>query len=390
MNKINKITKLLTEKEAKTDKKETQKEILENNSLQEVDRDALGKIVSRMRGKYINEGVLTESSSAVSSEDSKIKMLISGERDKIGIGASAKELALYDSPIIRFMGRMYLVLESPMSAAVSWFKRRFGQRLDGDLLSAQMNYSSEQYISLALTATLFSLVISALFMGLLALAGTVSLAFFIIMSLAIPLVILFIVMQVPSNKAQKLGAEIEKELPFALRHMSIEIRAGVGIYKTMESIAKSGYGPLSDGFRWVLFQIEKGVPTEEALQAWADRTRSDALQRIVSHLVRALRTGGNLSEVMITIADDVAFERRAKIADFAEKLNLLGLFLMMGTVVLPVMITILTTIASTPSISSVMGMFSFFSPTFLMIVYFIVVPAMVGLFIYYIRSSDPG
>ena len=79
-----------------------------------------------------------------------------------------------------------------------------------------------------------------------------------------------------------------------------------------------------------------------------------------------------------------------KIADFAEKLNMLGLFLMFATVIGPVMITILTTISSSPTISQYLGMFSFFTIEFLMILYFIVVPSMVGLFIFFVKSSDPG
>jgi len=206
----------------------------------------------------------------------------------------------------------------------------------------------------------------------------------------LPSLALTIAFLIPDSKAKKIAQEIDKQLPFALRHMSIEIRAGVGIYKTMQSIASSGYGPLSEGFQWVLHQIEKGVSTEEALEAWTNMTKSESLSRVTSHIIRALRTGGNLSVIMVTIAEDVSFERKMKIADFAEKLNLLGLFLMFATVVGPVMLTILTTIASSPTISQYLGMFSFFTIEFLMLTYFVLVPAAVGLFIYFIKSSDPG
>jgi len=158
----------------------------------------------------------------------------------------------------------------------------------------------------------------------------------------------------------------------------------------MRSIADSDYGELSIGFQKILSEISKGTPTEDALENWAELTGSEAVKRVMSHIVRALKTGGNLSDIMVTIAEDVSFERKMKIADFAEKLNLLGLFLMFATVVGPVMLTILTTIASSPTISQYLGMFSFFTIEFLMLTYFVLVPAAVGLFIYFIKSSDPG
>jgi len=384
MSRFGNLAKLL-KRSKKEEPKET-KQILESESEQEVDKEAISKIVDRMRDKYIKEGVLKEGEE----EQGRLKMLLAGEREKIGIEASARELALYQSPLVKLFGKFYLVLESPISFLTKKFRKKFGRRLELDLLSSGMNYSVEQYISLALSATTLTWMILVLILSLFVISEKMAVMSAVLIALFVPFLIMFVILTIPSGKANKIAFKIEKELPFALRHMSIEIRAGVGIYKTMESIAKSGYGPLSDGFKWVLSQIEKGVPTEDALQAWAERTKSDSLNRVVSHLVRALRTGGNLSDVMVTIAEDVSFERKSRIADFAEKLNLLGLFLMMVTVVFPVMVTILTTIASTPTIAQYLGMFSFFSPNFLILVYFIIVPSMVGVFLYFIRSSDPG
>jgi flagellar protein FlaJ len=110
---------------------------------------------------------------------------------------------------------------------------------------------------------------------------------------------------------------------------------------------------------------------------------------MIAHLVRALRTGGNLSEIMITIAEDVAFERRMKIADFSEKLNLMSLFLMMVAIVFPVLITILTVIGSSPSIKQYLASFSMFNMELLTIIYFVICPAFLFIFLYFIKSSDP-
>ena len=391
MSRFGKLSNLMKkeEKKGQAKKKDSpadRKQILEKSVGEDYDREAISKIVDRMRDKYIEEGVLREEERS----QSELQKIVSGNKALQIRGGSPRELALYENPIVRMFGKFYLVLQSPISMLSNFFYKRVGRKLEKDLLASGMNYSVDQYLTLSLTATVVIGLISLLIFGFLAITEILEALYAILAIIIIPFLVMFVSMVIPSSQASKIASKIDKELPFALRHMSIEIRAGVGIYKTMESIATSGYGPLSDGFRWVLHQVEKGVPTEDALSAWAERTRSESLSRVVSHLVRALRTGGNLSEIMVTIADDVAFERKMKIADFAEKLNMLGLFLMFATVIGPVMITILTTISASPTISQYLGMFSFFTIEFLMILYFIVVPSMVGLFIFFVKSSDPG
>ncbi len=390
MKRISRLKNLLKKQapslNQKTQQENQQEKILEKSVTEDYDREAISKIVERMKQKYIEEGVLKEDEE----EQSELKKIISGSKQLQIKGGSAKELALFENPMVRLFGKFYLLLESPISKLTDLFYKKTGKKLENDLLAAGMNYSVEQYLSLALSSTLFITIITLIFLIFTTLIKVTSILTDIILIISIPFFVLVLFFLIPNSKAKKIGQEIDKQLPFALRHMSIEIRAGVGIYKTMESIASSGYGPLSDGFRWVLYQIEKGVPTEEALEAWSNRTKSQSLSRVVSHIIRALRTGGNLSEIMVTIAEDVSFERKMKIADFAEKLNLLGLFLMFATVVGPVMLTILTTIASSPTISQYLGMFSFFTIDFLMLTYFVIVPAMAGIFIYFIKSADPG
>jgi len=363
-----------------------QKKILEKSVKEDYDREAISKIVNRMKEKYIEEGVLKEGDE----NNSELQKIISGNRQLQLKGGSPTELALYENPMVRLFGKFYLLLQAPISKISDFFYEKMGKKLEDDLLASGMSYNVEQYLSLSLSATLFIWILSIVFLIILAITNVINFLVTLITILLIPVFTLMVAFLIPNSKAKKIAQQIDKELPFALRHMSIEIRAGVGIYKTMQSIASSGYGPLSDGFRWVLYQVEKGVPTEEALEAWANRTKSQSLSRVTSHIIRALRTGGNLSEIMVTIAEDVSFERKMKIADFAEKLNLLGLFLMFATVVGPVMLTILTTIASSPTISQYLGMFSFFTIQFLMLTYFLLVPAAVGLFLYFIKSSDPG
>lgn len=388
MKKFSKLKGLLKkEEEPGAEEQNIKRKVLEEEG--EIDRAALSKIVGRMKEKYIKEGVLKETEAEIPTEATRLKRMVD-YGPEMRIRAKSKDLQLFENPFIRFFGKFYSKLQSPISSLSNVLYKRFGQKLEYDLLASGMRYTVDQYLALALSATIIISLIFLAILFLLIIIINLSILIAIITAIVVPIFILIITLIYPGNRATKLASQIEKELPFALRHMSIEIRAGIGIYKTMESVATADYGPLSEGMKWVLMNVEKGVPTEDALEQWAERTKSEAVKRVVSHLVRALRTGGNLSEVMITIAEDVAFEHKQKIADFAEKLNLISLFLMMVGVVFPVLLTVLTTIGSSPNIQKFLGAFSIFSPQLLVITYFIICPAMLLIFMYIIKSSDPG
>lgn len=379
-----KLKKLLEEEKKKTGKRD----ITLDSTEGEVDNRALSKIVSRMRDKYVEEGVLTEGAAVGKSK--KLRELVEGSTEMKIKGGSPRELLLFDSAVVRWFGKFYLHLQSPLSFLSRVAKRNFGRKLERDLIAAGMQYSVEQYLSLVVSVVFLLFLLMTGIMVVLFFLDKVAILAAIMLILIVPVFTLFASLVVPNSRAKKRALDIDRNLPFALRHMSIEIRAGVGIYKTMESVANSDYGVLSEGFKEVLSNIEKGVPTEDALETWASTTRSDGLRRMVSHLVRALRTGGNLSEIMITIAEDVSFERKMKIADYAEKLNLMSLFLMMAAIVFPVMITVLTAIGSNATIQEYVSSFSMFSPLFLLFIYFFVCPALIAVFIYFVRAADPG
>ena len=66
------------------------------------------------------------------------------------------------------------------------------------------------------------------------------------------------------------------------------------------------YGELSEEFSRTINEIEEGTDTKLALRHMALRTQSKALRNSLIHVIRALRTGGNLSVIMNDIADDVS------------------------------------------------------------------------------------
>jgi flagellar protein FlaJ len=154
----------------------------------------------------------------------------------------------------------------------------------------------------------------------------------------------------------------------------------------MASIVSADYGVLSEEFERTLNDIEKGVSTEDALDSMAQRSPSESLSRAMSHVIRALKTGGNLSEIIEVIAKDVSFELRMKMRDFVERLNLVGLFYMMIGIVFPVFVAVLAGIFNA---IPTLGMAGMMGTEMLFLIYFVLIPMMLSLILYIVKVMQP-
>ncbi|MFA4946195.1 MAG: type II secretion system F family protein [Candidatus Micrarchaeia archaeon] len=155
----------------------------------------------------------------------------------------------------------------------------------------------------------------------------------------------------PSSKAEGRAREVDRVLPFALRQLATQIKAGVSFYSALRSVAQTDYGVLSDEFKRVLSDMANGVSTDEALARLLKRTRSKGLRTALTQVIRALKTGGSLSQIITDIADDVSFESRMRIRDFTERLNFINIIYIMVAVVAPVGAAILSAVMQIPMFS---------------------------------------
>jgi len=176
--------------------------------------------------------------------------------------------------------------------------------------------------------------------------------------------------------------DASRELPFALRQMATELRAGIGMHDSMRSIALSGYGPLSEEFGRALEEIKYGETTEKALTDMSDRIDSEGLQRAVYQITRTLSSGGDLAKTLNVIAEDTAYELRMKLKDYAQKLNSFTMIYMFVAILGPVITMIMLIAAST-----VMG--ALFPPMVLIILYLFLFPMIVGFLAFMIKRLEP-
>lgn len=169
------------------------------------------------------------------------------------------------------------------------------------------------------------------------------------LGLAIFISILLVALAVfyyPKIKKQNEYASFSKELPYALRQLATELRAGRSLFDSLDSVASSDYGILSVEFSRVLEEIKYGESTENAFLNLEKRVDSKALSRTIYEILTSLRIGANLSNSLSIIADDVNFDIRMKLKEYTEKLNAFVMIYTFLAVLAPVILLTMLIAAS--------------------------------------------
>jgi len=124
----------------------------------------------------------------------------------------------------------------------------------------------------------------------------VAIAFVAIMSFAV---------SIPISIRESRIAEVEKNLPDALKHMALVLKAGGTVENALEEVAiPDGYGQLGSDFKKALFRLRRGQSFEAVLTKTADESGSLLLRRTASIIVDARRAGAGLADVLFAISDD--------------------------------------------------------------------------------------
>lgn len=339
--KIEKLRKIIEEKKEKKDQKR-----------HTVDMEEVEKIVDRMKRRYSDEGMEME---AVGGRLKELRGIIAEGKQKELEVQTVEDLKVFSSPMVRQLGKFYLALKAitkPIESLISRLPQV--KQLSFYLYSANMSISAKQFLAILTSVALIVFVLSAVLLTTIVFmlfpeAPMISKSLLVLMvSLMFTFMVIIVGFLLPGRRAMARGDAVSKELPFALRHMATELKSGLGLYRTIQTIALADYGALSEEFSRTINEIEEGTDTKLALRHLALRTQSKALRNSLIHVIRALRTGGNLSIIMNDIADDVSFALRMKIKDFAQKMNFFATIFIYLAIVIPVFISILGGIRITP------------------------------------------
>ncbi|HZD18050.1 MAG TPA: type II secretion system F family protein, partial [Actinomycetota bacterium] len=169
----------------------------------------------------------------------------------------------------------------------------FGARLDRTLERAGAPLRVGEFTVGSLLAAVLGGVVGAILFQRLLLV-----AVFALVGGAIPVIVLSITMNRRINK-------LHAQLPDILMLLASSLRAGHSFFQALSTVAEEIGDPAADELGRVVSEIRLGRPVDEALDALADRVGSDDFHWAVLAVNIQREVGGNLAEVLDTVADTV-------------------------------------------------------------------------------------
>ncbi|MEO7717851.1 MAG: type II secretion system F family protein [Capsulimonas sp.] len=113
-------------------------------------------------------------------------------------------------------------------------------------------------------------------------------------------------------KQNKRRNEFDGQLPDALTLISSSLRTGYSFTSSCEMIITEMPAPISEEFAWARGEAQLGVPMEQALGRMVERVNSYDLDLAVTAVSIQVQVGGNLAEILDTIAKTIRERVRIK------------------------------------------------------------------------------
>jgi tight adherence protein B len=104
----------------------------------------------------------------------------------------------------------------------------------------------------------------------------------------------------------------EKQLPDTLTLLSTSLRAGYSLLQAIEAVAQEAPDPTAREFSRAVAETRLGRSVPDALQGIVDRTQSEDFEWAVMAIEIQREVGGNLAEVLQTVADTMLARNRLK------------------------------------------------------------------------------
>jgi tight adherence protein B len=108
-----------------------------------------------------------------------------------------------------------------------------------------------------------------------------------------------------SVRASRRQAKFEEQLPSTLQLLAGALQAGHSLQQAVDTVVQEAGDPISGEFHRVLTEARLGRPLEEAFEAMAKRTRSVDFEWTVMAIRLQRQVGGNLAEVLSTVAQTI-------------------------------------------------------------------------------------
>lgn len=184
--------------------------------------------------------------------------------------------------------------------------RQFAERRG--FLSSVEGALERANLPLRAAEAIFFYIAAAVVVALLAAVLTRS-AFLVLVVVAIVVLIPPAVLSFLSNRRKR---QFEAMLPDTLQLLSGTLRAGYSMMQGVEAVSQEVSEPMGRELRRVVTEARLGRPLEEALDSVAERMDSPDFGWAVMAIRIQREVGGNLSELLMTVADTMTQRERLK------------------------------------------------------------------------------
>ena len=209
--------------------------------------------------------------------------------------------------------------------------------LDVSLKQSGFEVDTREYASITILASLFwfLIVFSTVFFLSQFMLGTTFVMITMVCSFSISALVFTYLVFYPKLVVVRRLKDLDRNLLYGLRDLTVQIKAGVPLFDAMISISRKDYGKFSDEMRDAVKKISTGVSSTEALEDLALKNPSLNFRRSIWQMVNSIRTGTDLGRTLDSVVDNISNEQRVQIKKYGSQLNPLAMMYMMMGVILP-------------------------------------------------------
>jgi tight adherence protein B len=182
----------------------------------------------------------------------------------------------------------------------------FGANLARELAAADLRLKVSEYLGLWAASTVgLPLIFLFLSIGLPALRSPLALILALVIGFVLPRIWL------GRRKSGRLNA-FNKQLPDTITLIANALRAGSSFLQAIELVVRESRPPVSIEFARVIREVNLGLPFETAMENLVRRVRSDDLELMATAISIQYTVGGNLAEILDSIAYTIRERVRIK------------------------------------------------------------------------------
>lgn len=150
----------------------------------------------------------------------------------------------------------------------------------------------------------------------------------------------------PKILFQKKKHNLERDLPFALRYLMVQVSSGVPLYNAIADIATTRKNEVSKEFEKIIKQTQKGIGLTKALEDNATKNPSHFYKRAMLQISNASRSGTDIAKAIGEVVKSINKEQRIAMKIYSSQLNLLTMIYMLLTIILPTLGIVLLVVLS--------------------------------------------